>query len=131
MFFTAWIVSSPESKIFGAFILLVFVLQISIFLIIGDGGTAKFKESKNIEETNTGMIFYPNLAVDILKIDFALAQKEVIQVSIYDLNASLLKTINAKGNLGQNSVDVNVSDLKAGQYLHSINLILGSYFSNE
>lgn len=81
------------------------------------GGTAKFKESKNIEETNTAIVVYPNPAVDILKIDFALAEKEDIQVSIYDLNASLLKTINAKGDVGKNSVDVNVSDLKAGQYL--------------
>ncbi|MHC0443470.1 GEVED domain-containing protein [Flavobacterium sp. 3-210] len=85
------------------------------------GGTAKFKQSKNIEETtNTAMIVYPNPAVDILKIDFALAENQDIQVSIYDLNASLLKTINAKGNRGQNSLDVNVSDLKAGQYLLSI-----------
>lgn len=45
------------------------------------------------------MIFYPNPAVDMLKIDFALAQKDVIQVSIYDLNASLLKIINAKGEV--------------------------------
>ncbi|QSB28795.1 GEVED domain-containing protein [Flavobacterium sp. CLA17] len=79
------------------------------------GGTAKFMESKNREETNTAIVVYPNPAVDIFKIDFALAEKEDIQVSIYDMNASLVKTIIA--NLGQNSVEVNVSDLKAGQYL--------------
>nr|WP_294780626.1 GEVED domain-containing protein [uncultured Flavobacterium sp.] len=84
------------------------------------GGTAKFKESKNIEETNTEIVIYPNPTVDLLKIDFGLAEKENIQVSIYDLNASLLKTIDAKGNSGQNSIDVNVSDLKVGQYLLSI-----------
>ncbi|MEO6177354.1 MAG: GEVED domain-containing protein [Flavobacterium circumlabens] len=81
------------------------------------GGTAKFMESKNREETNTAIVVYPNPAVDILKIDFALAEKKDIQVSIYDMNASLVKTIIAKGNLGQNNVEVNVSDLKAGQYL--------------
>lgn len=84
------------------------------------GGTAKFKQSESIEETNTAMVIYPNPAVDILKIDFELAENTDIQVSIYDLNASLIKTINAKGDLGQNSVEVNVSDLKAGQYLLSI-----------
>ncbi|WPO76991.1 GEVED domain-containing protein [Flavobacterium sp. KACC 22761] len=84
------------------------------------GGTAKFKESKNIEVTNTEVVVYPNPTVDILKIDFGLAEKENIQISIYDLNASLLKTIYAKRELGQNSIDVNVSDLKAGQYLLSI-----------
>jgi len=84
------------------------------------GGTAKFKEIKNIEVTNNPIVIYPNPTVDILKIDFAVAEKEDIQVSIYDLNASLLKTINVKGNPGENSLDVNVSDLKAGQYLLSI-----------
>ncbi|TCN50693.1 T9SS C-terminal target domain-containing protein [Flavobacterium circumlabens] len=81
------------------------------------GGTAKFMESKSRQETNTAIVVYPNPAVDILKIDFALAEKKDIQVSIYDMNASLVKTIIAKGNLGQNNVEVNVSDLKAGQYL--------------
>jgi len=84
------------------------------------GGTAKFKEIKNIEVKNNPIVIYPNPTVDILKIDFAVAEKEDIQVSIYDLNASLLKTINVKGNPGENSLDVNVSDLKAGQYLLSI-----------
>lgn len=84
------------------------------------GGTAKFKEIKNIEETNTAMVIYPNPAVDILKIDFALAEKEDIHVSVYDLNASLVKTIITHGDLGQNSIDINVSDLKAGQYLLSV-----------
>lgn len=84
------------------------------------GGTAKFKESKNIKETNTEIVIYPNPTVDILKIDFGLAENKNIQVFIYDLNASLLKTINANGNLGQNNIEVNVSDLKAGQYLLSI-----------
>ncbi|MBS7233767.1 T9SS type A sorting domain-containing protein [Flavobacterium psychroterrae] len=80
------------------------------------GGTAKFKQSNITEEINTSMVIYPNPAVDILKIDFALAEKEDIQVAIYDFNASLLKTIDAKGNVGQNSVDVNVSDFNSGQY---------------
>lgn len=84
------------------------------------GGTAKLMESKNIEETNTEIVIYPNPTADILKIDFGLTEKENIQVSIYDLNASLLKTIDAKGDLGQNRIDVNVSDLKDGQYLLSI-----------
>ncbi|MES1181664.1 MAG: T9SS type A sorting domain-containing protein, partial [Flavobacterium sp.] len=82
--------------------------------------------SKNIEETeinnkiNTAVIVYPNPAVDILKIDFTLAEKQDVQVSIYDLNAALLKTIFSKGNQGQNTIDMNVSDLKAGQYLISV-----------
>lgn len=90
------------------------------------GGTAKFKESKNIAETeintniNNAVIVYPNPAVDILKIDFELAEKVDVQVSVYDLNANLLKTIVSKGDLGQNTIDVNVSDLKAGQYLISV-----------
>lgn len=81
------------------------------------GGTAKFKESKNSEDPTAAIVVYPNPAADILKIDFALAEKEDIQVSIYDLNGSLVKTTIANVNLGQNSVEVNVSDLKTGQYL--------------
>ena len=81
------------------------------------GGTAKFTANKNIDATNTSMVIYPNPAVETLKIDFPLAENEDIQVSIYDLNATLLKTTISKGNVGQNNIEVNVSDLKTGQYL--------------
>lgn len=80
-------------------------------------GMSKFKENENPELKNTSMTLYPNPAVDIVKIEFESTGKQDIQINIFDLSGALLKTLKTKSLAGFNSIDLNISDLKSGQYL--------------
>ncbi|CAI8159524.1 MAG: Uncharacterised protein [Crocinitomicaceae bacterium] len=71
--------------------------------------------SKNISSTK----IYPNPVVQNANISFDLNSSSLVNISIYNLNGSLVKTLynNVRMNKGNNSSPINASELSMGTYL--------------
>jgi photosystem II stability/assembly factor-like uncharacterized protein len=71
--------------------------------------------SKNISSTK----IYPNPVVQNANISFELNSSSPVNISIYNLNGSLVKTLynNVRMNKGNNSSQINASELSMGTYL--------------
>ena len=71
--------------------------------------------SKNISSSK----IYPNPVVQNANISFDLNSSSLVNISIYNLNGSLVKTLynNVRMNKGNNSSPINASELSMGTYL--------------
>ena len=71
--------------------------------------------SKNISSTK----IYPNPVVQNANISFELNSSSLVNISIYNLNGSLVKTLynNVRMSKGNNSSQINASELSMGTYL--------------
>jgi len=72
---------------------------------------------KNIEQNNTELAIYPNPSNGTARIDYQVAERSDIDVSIYSLNGELIQTIvSSTKDKGSYSANVN-NTLEAGTYL--------------
>ena len=71
--------------------------------------------SNNISSTK----IYPNPVIQNASISFELNSSSIVNISIYNLNGSLVKTLcnNVRMGKGNNSSQVNASELSMGTYL--------------
>ncbi len=71
--------------------------------------------SRNISSTK----IYPNPVVQNANISFDLNNTSLVNISIYNLNGSLVKTLynNVRMSKGNNSSQINASELSMGTYL--------------
>ena len=61
---------------------------------------------------------YPNPSNDILNISFSLLKDEMVTIDIYDLSGKkVVNVINEMRNAGAQSVNTDISDLNAGNYI--------------
>ena len=85
------------------------------------GGTAKISNNKEAEIVNTSTVLYPNPAKDSVKINFIAEEKQEVEVLIYNLNGSIVKSVKTNNSVGMNNMDIDLSDLQSGQYIVTIN----------
>ena len=71
--------------------------------------------SENISSTK----IYPNPVVQNTNLSFELNRSSLVNISIYNLNGSLVKTLydNVRMNKGNNISQINASELSMGTYI--------------
>lgn len=63
---------------------------------------------------------YPNPASDFTTISLVLTEAKDFDVTLYNTIGQAIKTINVKGQIGENNVNMDLSNLSSGVYVYSI-----------
>jgi len=71
----------------------------------------------NLNNSSLSVKTYPNPACDLLYVDFNLEKSNNVEIKIYNLSGSLIKSIYyGKLNSGNKNFEININDMKPGMY---------------
>lgn len=76
--------------------------------------------ASNDDEYDTNINIFPNPVVDQAQMNFELADNSDVQINIYDMNGRLVQTTEMDAVAGQNTVQLNTSELSSGTYFVSL-----------